>query len=310
MPLTLEIDSIILNSEYRNEVIKINYKYRNNPFTAIIFILISLIFLFNACTTTTQIQTESYSESSQIIQHETITSELGYSVVGDILTYLGNEYEIIYVDGGDRNGNRESNVAVDIGFGDRMYWGLTNELGQLIYVLADEIMLQNEETEPVNDNGRYYSDEANVVGTEHEDFDQGHVIADSLGGVANAYNITPQNSTLNRHGNQAYMEKIIRDANGCTNFIATITYDNNETQTPSSYKYEYILMGEFIVDEFQNINPEEYNASSDIASIDTNSNGIVTIAEAKAAGYEMPITSDHWLYIYMIDSDGDGMVGE
>lgn len=50
--------------------------------------------------------------------------------------------------------------------------------------------------------------------------------------------------------------------------------------------------------------------SRNIAEIDTNGNGQVTIAEAKAAGFEMPITSDHWLYEYMHDADGDGMVGE
>lgn len=48
----------------------------------------------------------------------------------------------------------------------------------------------------------------------------------------------------------------------------------------------------------------------DISSIDTNGNGTVTIQEAKDAGFTMPIKSDHWLYQYMIDRDGDGMVGE
>ena len=48
----------------------------------------------------------------------------------------------------------------------------------------------------------------------------------------------------------------------------------------------------------------------DLSSVDTNGNGKVTIAEAKAAGYSMPIFSDHWLYKYMDDRDGDGMVGE
>lgn len=38
--------------------------------------------------------------------------------------------------------------------------------------------------------------------------------------------------------------------------------------------------------------------------------GMVTIKEAKDAGFSMPITKDHWLYIYMRDNDGDGMVGE
>ncbi|WP_156097495.1 hypothetical protein [Carnobacterium alterfunditum] len=44
--------------------------------------------------------------------------------------------------------------------------------------------------------------------------------------------------------------------------------------------------------------------------IDTNNNGMVTIKEATEAGFSMPIKKDHWLYIYMRDNDGDGMVGE
>ena len=86
--------------------------------------------------------------------------------------------------------------------------------------------------------------------------DEGHVIADSLGGVSNAYNITPQNSTLNRHGDQAYMEENIRKAGGCSNFVAIITYPNTSTQIPSHYSYKYVLMGNEINDEFDNINPE------------------------------------------------------
>ena len=66
-------------------------------------------------------------------------------------------------------------------------------------------------------------------------------MADSLGGVSNAYNITPQNSTLNRHGDQAYMEKAIRDAGGCTDFLAIITYPNTTTQIPSHYSYTYTI---------------------------------------------------------------------
>ncbi len=256
----------------------------------------------------------------------TNVSSLGYTVSNGYLTYNGKQCKIIEVDGGDLSGDRESNVAVDIGFGDRVYWGLTNEYGQLVYVLADEITLQDEENEEVKSTGRYYHDEAKVPGTEHADLDEGHVIADSLGGVSNAYNITPQNSTLNRHGDQAYMEKVIRDAKGCTSFVATITYPNTTTQTPSRYRYEYILMGSKIVDEFDNVVPEESNTSTststtidtstsndeimDISLIDTNGNGTVTIAEAKAAGFQMPITRDHWLYAYMIDRDGDGVVGE
>ena len=241
-------------------------------------------------------------------------------------------YRIITVDGGDLSGKRESNVAVDIGFGDREYWAFTNEYGQLVRVVAKQIILQDDSTEPVNSNGRYYNDEAKVPGTERADLDEGHVIADSLGGVSNAYNITPQNSTLNRHGDQAYMEKVIRDAGGCTDFEAVITYPDTKTQTPSRYRYTYTLRGNVIVDEFDNVNPDEANKAlienqkakdttptptpsapsggHDLASVDTNGNGKVTIAEAKAAGYKMPITRDHWLYQYMDDRDGDGMVGE
>ncbi len=242
--------------------------------------------------------------------------------------YAGKSYKIIEVDGGDLSGIRQSNVAVDIGFGDREYWALTNEYGQLVYVIADKIILQDDSSEPVNSDGRYYNDEAKVPGVEHKDLDEGHVIADSLGGVSNAYNITPQNSTLNRHGDQAYMEKVIRDAGGCEDFVATITYSNTKTQIPEKYRYEYVLKGNKIVDEFENVNPDEVNAAitqtptkapnkdkndtvkNDLSKVDTNGNGKVTIAEAKAAGYKMPIYSDHWLYQYMDDRDGDGMVGE
>ena len=76
------------------------------------------------------------------------------------------------------------------------------------------------------------------------------------------------------------------------------------------------------------MNPDEVNASlgltgsapsNSTSSIQTRTmifqvliqtNGQVTIKEAKAACFKMPITSDHWLYPYMDDRDNDGMVGE
>lgn len=268
----------------------------------------------------------------------------------DTFEFENISYKIIEVDGGNMSGNRQANVAVDVGYGDRVYWGLTNEYGQLVYVIADEIILQDDSSEPVNSNGRYYSDEADVPGTEQSDLDKGHVIGDSLGGVSNAYNITPQNSTLNRYGDQAYMEKAIRDAGGCENFVATITYPDTTTQIPTHYHFEYTLNGNNIVDDFDNVNPDDVNSStastnnndttetdtnstqnssnstdatastpstdstvdekSELAKIDTNGNGKVTIAEAEAAGYSMPIYSTDWLYKYMDDRDHDGMVGE
>ena len=246
-------------------------------------------------------------------------------------------YKLIEVDGGNLSGHREPKVVVNIGFGDREYYSFTNEHGQVIRVIADKIVLQDDSTEPVTSAGRYYSDEAKVPGVESSVLDEGHVIADSLGGVSNAYNITPQDSTLNRHGDQAYMEDAIRKAGGATNFEAIITYPNSDTQIPSHYKYTYTIKGNKIVDEFDNGNPDEVNKSlglteskstntnkstssnnqsnasngtENLSSVDTNGNGKVTIKEAKDAGYSMPITSDHWLYKYMDDRDGDGMVGE
>ncbi|WP_246943680.1 DNA/RNA non-specific endonuclease [Bacillus pinisoli] len=240
-------------------------------------------------------------------------------------------FQLIEVDGGDLSGTREPNVVVDIGYGDREYWAFTNEFGQLVRVIAAQIILQDDNNEPVLSSGRYYSDEAKVPGVESDLLDEGHIIADSLGGVSNAYNITPQESTLNRHGDQAYMEDAIRRAGGATDFEAIITYPDTETQIPSHYQYTYTLRGNVIVDSFDNVNPDEVNESlgltnddkyseptvstssndeGDISSVDTNGNGQVTIKEAKDAGFSMPITSDHWLYKYMDDRDGDGMVGE
>jgi len=190
-------------------------------------------------------------------------------------------YALIEVYGGELSGHRAANVVVDIGFGDREYWAYTNEYGQLVRVVAAEIILQDDATEPVNSNGRYYDDEANVPGTENSNLDQGHVIADSLGGVANAYNITPQDSVLNRHGDQAYMERNIVQAGGATNFEAIITYPDTTTQVPSYYRYTYTINGYQVVDEFQNVNPDEYNAAQGLtgeASSTPDSSGIAAFA--------------------------------
>lgn len=171
-------------------------------------------------------------------------------------------YRLIEVDGGNTSGSREPNVIVNIGHGNgREYWAYTNEHGQLVRVTAKEIILQNDKTEDVSSSGRYYSAMADVPGVgEQYGMDRGHVLADSLGGVSNAYNITPQEATLNRHGDQAYMERNIREAGGATDFEAIITYPNTETQTPSEYKMTYTIKGNTVVDEFANGNPDKANA--------------------------------------------------
>nr|WP_225968971.1 DNA/RNA non-specific endonuclease [Carnobacterium sp. 1290_CSPC] len=280
--------------------------------------------------------TKESKENEEVYSESVVPSGASESAEPQPSVYFDG-YALIEVYGGELSGYRAANVVVDIGFGDREYWAYTNEFGQLVRVVAAEIILQDDATEPVNSNGRYYDDEANVSGTENSNLDQGHVIADSLGGVSNAYNITPQDSVLNRHGDQAYMERNIVQAGGATNFEAIITYPDTTTQVPSSYKYTYKINGYQVVDEFQNINPDEYNAAQgltredsspsgssgiatfaaptetaggDVSAVDTNGNGQVTIQEAKNAGYAMPIYSDHWLYPYMDDRDGDRQVGE
>lgn len=232
-------------------------------------------------------------------------------------------YTLLEVSGGDTRGERLANVVVDVGYGDREYWAFTNEYEQLVRVIADEIVLQDDSSESVNADGRYYDQEAYVSGVEADDLDQGHVIADSLGGVSNAYNITPQNSTLNRHGDQAYMEKVMRQAGGSTNFEAIITYPNTQTQIPSHYKYTYYIKGKYVELAFANENPdqslkEDINNNQEdqtdeakrVSDIDTNKNNQISIKEAKSAGFSMPIDSNHWLYKYMTDGDGDDFVGE
>lgn len=160
--------------------------------------------------------------------------------------------KIIVVDGGNLSGYRQNLVKVDIGFGNRLYWAYTNDYGQLVQVTANRITPQNDDTEPVTSKGRYYYDEAKVPGVESKYLDEGHVIADSLGGVSNAYNITPQESQLNRHGQQAKMEELIRSSNGCTNFTAIISYPNTQTQIPNHYSFTFTINAKKYTLEFDN----------------------------------------------------------
>lgn len=179
-------------------------------------------------------------------------------------------YKIVDVNYCSLSGSRQANVAVDIGYGDREYWAFTNEHGQLVRVVAKKIVPQNDNTEDVNSSGRYCGDEAKVAGVEASDLDEGHVIADSLGGVSNAYNITPQNSTLNRTGKQADMEESIRKAGGCTDFTAIITYPNTTTMTPSHYAYTYTLNGKVVKTEFDNKSTSSSSKSSSSSTSGSN----------------------------------------
>lgn len=105
-------------------------------------------------------------------KEETITTVVDEPVVEETPSQPNNElfagYTLIEVDGGNLSGHREPNVVVDIGFGDREYWAFTNEFGQLVRVIAAEIILQDDNNEPVLSSGRYYSDEAKVPGVESD----------------------------------------------------------------------------------------------------------------------------------------------
>ena len=58
--------------------------------------------------------------------------------------------------------------------------------------------------------------------------------------------------------------------------------------------------------------PEEPTAEEWLDRCDTNDNGRVTCAEARAeaCGAPIPVTKDHSLYQFMRDGDGDGRVCE
>ena len=285
----------------------------------------SSILLLSACTPTEAVTEEEITASSSIessVKEASVatdneeskeTEEFPLESAGSSVYSESSEpqssvsfdgYALIEVDGGNISGYRAATVVVDIGFGDREYWAYTNEYGQLVRVVAAEIILQDNTTEPVNSEGRYYDDEAKVPGTENANLDEGHVIADSLGGVANAYNITPQDSVLNRHGDQAYMERNIVQAGGATNFEAIITYPDTTTQVPSYYKYTYTINGYQVVDEFQNVNPDEYNAAQGLtgeASSPSGSSGIAAFAApSETAGGD----------VTAVDTNGNGQVGE
>ncbi len=212
--------------------------------------LISLVFLM--------IWTTGCQKQEQVNQQESkiMTVDVEYPVNYDE-DVLFEGYQKIKVEACNLGGSRMPNAVVDIGYGQREYWAFTNEYGQLIKVVAKEVTLQDDKKENVNSKGRYCRDEAKVSGTERKDLDEGHVIADSLGGVSNAYNITPQNSVQNRQGDQAFMEETIRQAGGCQNFLAIITYPDTTTQIPSHYSYYYTIDGEVIHDEFDNEDPEK-----------------------------------------------------
>ncbi len=105
-----------------------------------ILVLLSLLSIFvTGCGDQTLPGPDQTSPQNENLQEDSASPE-------DIKEMQFDGYKVITVDGGDKAGTREPNVAVDIGYGDREYWGFTNEYGQLIRVVAKEIILQDDNT--------------------------------------------------------------------------------------------------------------------------------------------------------------------
>ncbi len=213
-----------------------------------------------------EINIQKEAEEAEKVEKEKLEDSQVETNMDDIVNETLISSNETFVEACNTSGYRQPNVKVDIGFdssyANREYWAYTNEYSQLVYVSADEIIVQNDDIEPVKSNDRYCNDEAKVSGVESSELDEGHVIADSLGGVSNAYNITPQESQLNRYGTQADIEKSIRNAGGATNFEATIAYSDNTTMIPSTYSISYYIGNTPYSYEFSNDYNEETNSVS------------------------------------------------
>lgn len=173
---------------------------------------------------------------------------VGDNPLNNPVTSPDNNYvTTLSIDTCDLSGNRQPNVRVDIGVDttqiNREYYGYTNKHSQLVKVEAKELFLQTKEEE--QHKGRYCKDEAKVPGTEKPDLDEGHVIADALGGASNAYNITPQKSNVNRTGGSQYnLEQefisLLKSGVRITDVVVFITYPDDHTMTPSSYEFRWV----------------------------------------------------------------------
>ncbi len=182
-----------------------------------------------------------------------------YKVTSYLKTTKLSGYTTKKVSTCDMATTRQANVVVDIGFdssyANRDYYAYTNKYGQLIRVDAAQIIRQNETFENVvlGSNGktselRYCKTEAQVTDSEDSKYDRGHVLADSMGGAANAYNITPQIEEINLYGAQYLMETMFRQAfvegKTVTNFSMKISYKNSKTNIPSKYSVSFEIDGE------------------------------------------------------------------
>ncbi|OYQ65509.1 DNA/RNA non-specific endonuclease [Aerococcus sp. 1KP-2016] len=134
------------------------------------------------------------------------------------------------------------------------------------------------------------------------------------------YRITPVFDGENLLASGIYMEGFSIEDNGALQFNiyipnrqpgVTIDYFNGASTGPQGPAQDESLASlQSSSQETNAIAESPANSNGDISAIDSNHNGQVSIKEAKAAGYSMPIDSRHWLYPFMTDGDGDGLVGE
>lgn len=152
--------------------------------------------------------------------------------------------KLLEADTCDLTGLRQPNVKVNIGYGKRNYFGYTNQFAQLVYVEAKNLIIQNED-DTLLIKGRYCKNEAFIPGCESPYLDQGHIIADKLGGVSNAYNITPQAKYLNTVGEYSKAEdqiyKALISGISVTDFKCKIIYKNNQSMVPIRYELSYTI---------------------------------------------------------------------
>lgn len=180
------------------------------------------------------------------------TGSSSNEVTADIESLQNNQ--LIEVDSCDLTATREPNVKVDVGFGDREYYGYTNEYGQLVYVQADSLKLQDSSLEEVTSDGRYCDEQAPVDGAKGS-YNRGHAIGDALGGVSNAYNIFPQLQITNSgdyNNIEQELQQTLYDGGTVTDFSLTLSYKNSNTNVPDSYKLSFTENGEANTIKFSN----------------------------------------------------------
>lgn len=145
------------------------------------------------------------------------------------------------------NVSRKPNVKVNIGYGSRQYFAYTNEYGQLAYISADEIIVQDESTESVNDSGQYCDGPAQISG------DSGTtaktVISDSLGAASNSYNVIPAGNVYS--GLESIENEILANG-GATEFKAYFTYDTTDSTTPHMISISYKIGSQLVEYNFNN----------------------------------------------------------